>query len=206
MKIRSIASLLTLVAAASSASAGTWQVDPAHSAAQFSVKHLMVSTVRGQFQKMSGTVDLDESDMTKSKIHLTIDPSSIDTREPKRDAHLKSPDFFDVEKFPTMTFESTAVTKSGDGTYDVTGDLTMHGITHPVTLKVDGPTDAIKNPWGKSVRGVTATGTIQRKDWGLTWNKALEAGGMLVGDDVKLTIDAELDAMDAPAPAPAPAK
>ena len=189
------------LASAAAASAGEWQVDPAHSSAQFSVRHMMISTVRGQFQKMTGTVNLNEADVTKSAIDITIDAASIDTREPKRDGHLRSPDFFDTEKFPTLTFKSTKIEKAGDGQYSVTGDLTMHGVTHPVTLAVDGPSAPAKNPWGMTVRGVSATGSLSRKDWGLTWNKALEAGGVLVGDEIKLQIDAELAEKPAAAPA-----
>jgi polyisoprenoid-binding protein YceI len=180
------------LATGGSALASEWKIDPSHSAAQFSVKHMMVSTVRGQFQKMTGTVNLDDQDATKSAVDITIDASSIDTREPKRDGHLKSPDFFDVAKFPTITFKSTKIEKTGADKFKVTGDLTMHGQTHPVTLNVEGPGPATKSPWGAPVRGVTATGKLSRKDWGLTWNKALEAGGVLVGDEVTLQIDAEL--------------
>jgi polyisoprenoid-binding protein YceI len=186
-----LASALVL-ASAGAARAGEWQLDPAHSAAHFAVRHMMVSTVRGEFQKVSGTVKLDDKDLTKSAIDVTIDVTTINTREPKRDAHLKSPDFFDVEKFPTMTFKSTKIEKAGKGKYKVTGDLTMHGQTHPVTLVVDDLTPATKNPWGMNVRGVSASGKLSRKEWGLNWNKALEAGGVLVSDEVQLTIDAEM--------------
>lgn len=192
MSIRSFVSTFVLVAGlASPALASEWTLDPAHTAAQFSVKHLMVSTVRGQFQKVSGSVHLDDKDITKSSLEVTIDATSIFTREAKRDAHLKSPDFFDVEKFPTLTFKSTKVEKSGDKLL-VTGDLTIRGVTKPVTLTVEGPTPAVKGPWGNTARGVSATGKLNRKDFGLNWNKALEAGGVLVGDEVQLFIDAEL--------------
>jgi polyisoprenoid-binding protein YceI len=173
------------------ARANEWQIDPAHTTAEFSVKHMMVSTVRGFFQKVSGTVDLDDKDPTRSKVDVTIDAASVDTREPKRDAHLRSPDFFDVAKFPNITFKSTKVEKAG-GQLRVIGDLTMRGQTHPVTLLVEGPTPAMKAPWGAQSRGVSATGKLSRKEWGLNWNKAIEAGGVLVSDEVQLTIDAEL--------------
>ena len=169
-----------------------WQIDPSHSAAQFSVKHMMVSTVRGDFQKLSGTVALDDKDLKKSVVNVEIDVDSIDTREPKRDGHLRSPDFFDAAKFPKITFKSTRVEQAGVGKYSVTGDLTMHGQTHPVTLTVDGPSAPAKSPFGTTVRGVSATGKLSRKAWGLVWNKAIEAGGVMVGDEITLQIDAEL--------------
>ena len=173
------------------AQATEWILDPSHTAAQFSVKHLMVSTVRGQFQTVSGTITIDDKDITRSTLDVTIDANSINTREPKRDAHLRSPDFFDVTKFPTLTFKSTKVEKS-DAKLLVTGDLTIRGISKPITLTVEGPTGPQKDPWGNTARGVTATGKLNRKDFGLNWNKALEAGGVLVGDEVQLVIDAEL--------------
>jgi polyisoprenoid-binding protein YceI len=176
------------------AGASEWQIDSAHSSAQFSIKHMMVSTVRGTFQKMSGTVALDDQDPTRSTIDVTIDAASVDTREPRRDNHLRSPDFFDVAKYPSILFKSVKIEKAGAGTYRVTGDLTMHGVTHPVTLTVEGPTPPAKSPMGKLVRGISATGKLSRKDWGLTWNKGLEAGGVLVSDEVQLQIDAELGA------------
>ena len=188
----------------SPARAGGWGIDPAHSAAQFSVRHMMVSTVRGQFSKVTGTLNLDEQDVTKSAVEVSIDATTIDTGQPDRDDHLKSPAFFDVAKNPTITFKSTSVKSADGGRLEVVGDLTMHGVTHPVTLVVDGPTPAIKNPWGKMVRGVSATGTLDRKDWGLTWNKVLESGGVMIGEEIHLQIDAELGAQEPPA-APAPA-
>lgn len=180
-----------LAASATTALASEWDIDSAHTASQFSVRHMMISTVRGQFGKTTGTVKLDEKDITKSKINVTIDVSTIDTREPKRDAHLKSPDFFNVEEFPTMTFKSTKIAKKGK-TLSVTGDLTIRGVTKPVTLENVTITEPVTTPWGGQARGVTATGKLNRKDFGITWNKALEAGGMLVGDEVRLVIDAEL--------------
>ena len=171
--------------------ASTWELDQPHSTIQFNVRHMMVNTVRGQFQKFTGTVNLDDQDMARSKVDVAIDIDSIDTREPKRDGHLKSPDFFDAAKYPQATFQSTKVEKAGTGRYNVTGNLTMHGVTRPVTLTVDATTAPVTT-WGKTFRGVSATGKISRKDWGLTWNKSLDNGGVLVGDEIQLQIDAEL--------------
>lgn len=169
-----------------------WRIDPAHSAAQFSVRHMMVSTVRGHFGKMSGKVIFDPADLSKTLVEATVDVSSIDTREPKRDAHLKSADFFDVEKFPSMTFKSTSVKPAGAGKLLMTGDLTIKGTTKPVTFEVEGPSPEVKTQRG-SKSGATATVKIGRKDFGITWNRAIEAGGVTVGDEVTITIDVELD-------------
>jgi polyisoprenoid-binding protein YceI len=188
-----LTTLTALTLVAGNALADEWTIDPSHSAAQFSIKHMMVSTVRGNFQKISGTVNLDEKDLTKSSVEVTIDATSVDTREPKRDAHLKSPDFFDVAKYPTLTFKSTKVEKAGKGKFKVTGDLTMHGQTHSLVLTVEGPTPAVKTPWGTQARGVSASGKLNRKDWALGWNKAIEMGGVMVGDEVQLQVDAELN-------------
>ena len=181
-----------LVLSPSLSLASTWDVDPAHSTVEFSVRHMMVTTVKGQFQKVTGTVVLDEKDATKSTVEVSIETASIDTREPKRDAHLKSADFFDAAKFPALTFKSTKIEKAGRGKFKVTGDLTMHGVTKPVVLVVEGPSASIKDPYGRIVRGVMATGRLDRKEWGMTWNKALDTGGMVVSDEVKLEINAEL--------------
>ncbi|HEX7599660.1 MAG TPA: YceI family protein [Polyangia bacterium] len=181
--------------------AATWDIDPAHSAVEFSVRHMMVTTVKGQFQKLKGTVELDEKDPTKSAVEVSIETDSLDTREPKRDGHLKSPDFFDAAKFPTITFKSTKIEKAGKGKFKITGDLTMHGVTKPVVLMAEGPSAAMKDPFGRTIRGAMATGKINRKDWGMTWNKTLDAGGMLVSDEVKLEINAELAERAAPAAA-----
>ncbi len=174
-----------------SAHATEWTLDPSHTAAQFSVKHMKISTVRGQFEKLTGTVNLDDKDITKSTVNVTIDASSINTREPKRDTHLRSAEFFEVARFPTLTFQSTKVERAGDKLL-VTGDLTIRGITKPVVLTVEGPSAAAKNPWGVPVRVISATGKLNRLDYGLKWNKALEAGGFLVGDEISLVIDGEL--------------
>ena len=169
----------------------SWNVDPAHSNASFTVRHLVISNVRGEFQKMSGAVKLDDKDPAKSSVEATIETGSIDTRVVDRDKHLKSPDFFDVEKYPTITFKSTKVESAGRGKLKVTGDLTMKGVTKPVVLAVDGPTAEIKDPWGNARRGFAATTTINRRDWGLNWSKVVEAGPV-VGDEVKIEIEAEL--------------
>jgi polyisoprenoid-binding protein YceI len=183
---------LTLVAAPAIAGASDWEIDASNTTAQFSVRHMMVNTVKGQFGKVTGTVNLDDKDATKSKVEAVIDATTIDTREAKRDAHLKSPDFFDVAKYPTLTFKSTKIAKAGKGKYKATGDLTMHGVTKSVVLDVDGPTEPVKNLMGAWTRGAHVTATINRKDFGLNWNKALEAGGVLVGEEVKIEVDAEL--------------
>jgi polyisoprenoid-binding protein YceI len=174
------------------ASAATYEIDPAHSSAQFAVKHMMVSTVRGEFTKLSGTANLDDKDLKNASVQATIDATTISTGVGKRDEHLRSPDFFDTAKFPTITFKSTSVKKAGADKYKVAGDLTLHGVTKPVVLDVESPTTEIKDPYGNTKRGAVATTTINRKDFGLNWNTALEAGGVLVGDSVKVTIDLQL--------------
>ncbi len=169
----------------------TWTVDPAHSVAEFKVKHMMISNVRGQFTGVSGALTLEETDISKSRIEATIDAASINTAEAQRDAHLKSADFFDVEKFPTLAFRSTAVRSRGEGELAVEGELTIHGVTRPVTFAVEGPTPPAKDPWGKTRIGIAATAKINRKDFGLTWNAALETGGILVGEEVTITLDVQ---------------
>jgi len=183
--------ILAALALPSLVRAATWDLDPAHTSVQFSVRHLMVSTVRGAFGKVAGTVAVDEQDLTRSKIQATIDAASIDTRIEKRDAHLKSPDFLDVAKYPTITFVSKKIERVAPDHFKVTGDLTLHGVTREATLDVEGPTPEMNDPWGKTRAGAQATTTINRKDFGLTWNQALEAGGVAVGDEVKITIDVE---------------
>jgi polyisoprenoid-binding protein YceI len=168
----------------------TYQIDSAHSAAHFSVRHLMVSNVRGEFTKLSGTVVYDAANPANSSLEARVEVASISTREPQRDAHLKSPDFFDAEKFPELTFRSKQVVNEGDE-WKVKGDLTIHGVTREVTLTVEGPTPEVKDPWGGFRIGATAETKIHRKDFGLTWNMALEAGGVVVGDDVKISIEIE---------------
>lgn len=176
---------------ATASAVSTWNIDPAHSAAEFKVKHMMISNVKGQFSAVSGALTLDEADITKSKIEASIDAASINTREAQRDAHLKSADFFDVEKFPTLNFKSTRVTKKSDEELEVEGDLTIHGVTRNVRFAVEGPTAAGKDPWGNTRIGLSATTKINRKDYGLTWNAALETGGILVGEDVTITLDVQ---------------
>lgn len=167
-----------------------WNIDPLHSGANFTIKHMMIAKVHGGFEKLSGTLALDSSDITKSSIEAVIDATSINTREAQRDTHLKSADFFDVEKYPTLNFKSTKVEKDGDD-LKVTGDLTIHGITKEVVLAVEGPTAEMKDPYGNIKIGISATTKIKRKDFGLTWNAALEAGGVLVGDDVTISLDVQ---------------
>jgi polyisoprenoid-binding protein YceI len=169
-----------------------WEIDPAHTSAQFAVRHLMVSTVRGEFGKTTGTLTLDGQDPTKSMLDATIDATSLNTRITKRDDHLKSPDFFDVAQYPTITFKSKKIESAGEGKFKVTGDLTMHGITKEVMLNVEGSTKPTKDPAGKMRLGGGATTKINRKDFGLAYNKALETGGVLIGEDVDITIDVEL--------------
>lgn len=168
----------------------TWTIDPAHSAVEFGVRHMMISTVRGRFAKVSGTLVLDEEDVTRSKVEVEIDADSIDTREEKRDAHLRSADFFEVEKYPKLTFVSRRVERSGDG-LKVTGDLTIRDTTKEVVLDVED-LGRVKDPWGGDRASFSATGKLQRSEYGLKWNQALEAGGVMVSDEVKLIIEAQL--------------
>ena len=181
-----------LVPALASAAVSTWAIDADHSSVQFKVKHLMVSNVKGNFNKFSGAVTIDDSDVTKSKVDVTIDAASIDTANAKRDEHLRSPDFLDVAKYPTLKFVSTKVANAGEGRLKVTGNLTIHGVTKEVVLDVEGPSPAVKDPWGNTKSGASATTKINRKDFGLTWNKALETGGMVVGEEVLITLEVEL--------------
>jgi polyisoprenoid-binding protein YceI len=167
----------------------TWAIDPAHSVAEFKVKHMMISNVKGQFSGLSGTLGRHEGDVTKSKVEVTIDAASVNTRDAQRDAHLKSGDFFEVEKFPTLLFKSTRVIPKNQDELAVEGELTIHGVTHTVRFAVEGPTPPAKDPWGNTRIGVSATTKINRKDYGLTWNTALETGGILVGEEVTITLD-----------------
>lgn len=169
----------------------TWNIDPAHSVAEFKVKHMMIANVKGQFAKVSGVLTLDESEPTKSRVEASIEAASIETRDAQRDAHLKSADFFDVEKFPTLLFKSTRVSVLRNGELAVEGDLTIRGVTRKVVFTVEGPTPPTKDPWGNTRVAVSATTKINRKDFGLTWNAALETGGILVGDEVAISLDAE---------------
>jgi polyisoprenoid-binding protein YceI len=168
-----------------------WQIDRAHSAAQFSVRHMMVSTVRGHFGKLTGTIHYDLANPSAARVQADVDVSSVDTREPKRDAHLKSADFFDAANHPTMTFKSTKVEPAGQGKLKMTGDLTIRGTTRPVVFDVDGLTSPVKDRGGLRM-GAAATAKINRKDFGITWNRVLEAGGVTVGDEVTIMLDLEL--------------
>lgn len=172
--------------------ATTWQIDPAHAAIEFRVRHLMVAWVKGAFPAVKGTIEIDETDLSRSKVSVTIETASIDTNHAKRDEHLRSADFFDVAKFPTMTFVSKKVLADGGQLRQVTGDLTIRDVTREVTLNVDELTPSIKDPWGNTRRGATATAEINRKDFGLTWNKLLETGGVAVGDEVRIYLTVEL--------------
>jgi polyisoprenoid-binding protein YceI len=169
----------------------TWNIDPAHSTAEFKVKHMMIANVKGQFSKVTGLLVHNESDPTKSRVEASVEVASIETREPQRDAHLKSPDFFHVEKFPTLSFKSSEINVVGDGELKVEGDLTVRGVTRKVTFAVEGPTPPMKDPWGNTRIAISATTKINRKDFGLSWNAALETGGILVGDEVTITLDVE---------------
>lgn len=169
----------------------TYNLDPNHSEISFSVKHLGIATVRGKFMGLSGTATADPADPLSLQVEVTADVSTINTGDDKRDSHLRTAEFFDVEKFPTATFKSTSIERLGDGEYKVNGDLTLHGVTKPVSLNVEGPSQEVKDPWGQTKVGASATATIHRKEFGLGWNVALEAGGLLVGEDVKLTIDVQ---------------
>lgn len=173
-------------------SAATWNIDPDHSTVGFKVRHLMISNVRGSFDKHSGVVDINEKDISKSKVEVTIDTASINTNVPKRDEHLRSADFFDVAKYPTMTFVSKKVVKAGKGKLKVTGDLTLHGVTKEVVLDVEGLSRESKDPYGNIRSGAVAGTKINRKDFGLVWNAALETGGVAVGEEVAINLEIEM--------------
>lgn len=196
MKLKSLFAAAVLAAPALAFGA-SYDIDPAHSAARFGVKHMMVATVQGEFSKLSGTVVLDEKDLKNSRIEATIDATTISTRNEQRDADLRSAKFFDIGKFPAITFKSTEVKAAGKDRFKVTGDLTMHGVTRPVVLDVESPSIEVKDPYGNAKRGAVATTKLNRKDFGLTWNVALEAGGVMVSDEVVVTIDLELNRTDA---------
>ena len=178
-------------ATATPASTITWKLDPAHSNAEFKVRHMMISNVKGSFAGLTGTLTEHTVDSSLSTIEATIPIATVSTGDPQRDGHLKSADFFDVEKNPEMTFKSTKVQKKGEEEYAVTGDLTIHGVTKSVTFAVEGPTAPGKDPWGNTRIGISATTKINRKDFGLNWNATLETGGILVGEEVNLTVEAQ---------------
>jgi polyisoprenoid-binding protein YceI len=192
MSSKSFGSFLLLIALAATSAAAEWNVDPMHSQAGFAVKHMMVSTVHGSFNGLKGKVIYDPAHPNASKADLTIDATTLDTRNDMRDKDLKSENFFDVAKFPTITFVSTKAEPAGEGKLKVTGDMTIHGVTKEVTWLVDGPGGTVKDPKGNLHTGATAATTINRKDFGLTWNKTLDGGGVMVSDAVDLTVEVEL--------------
>ncbi len=167
----------------------TWKIDPAHSSAEFKVKHMMISNVKGSFTGISGLLSLDESDPTRSSVEATVPVATLSTGDEQRDGHLKSADFFDAEKYPTFSFKSTEVGRTAPGEHAVVGELTLHGVTKTVSFAVDGPSEPGKDPWGNTRIGLSATTRINRKDFGLTWNATLEAGGVLVGEDVTISLE-----------------
>ena len=182
---------LGFIPMAASARAETWSIDPMHTNISFAVQHMVISKIRGQFNKFSGTISATGTDPSSVKIEATIDTASINTNQPKRDDDLKSPNFLDVAKYPSMTFKSTKIEAAGDGKWKVTGDLTLHGVTKQVVLDVSGPSPEIKDPYGNARRGASATTTINRQDYGIAFNKALDSGGLVVGNDVAISIDVE---------------
>ncbi len=171
----------------------TWTIDPVHTAVEFAVKHMMFATARGRFTEVSGTFTLDNEAIENSTVNVEIDAQSVTTNDEKRDGHLRSADFFDVENFPTLTFQSTKVERASSNNYKVTGDLTIRGVTRPAVLDVEVHGEGV-NPWGQKVLGAAATTKVNRKDFGLNWNAALESGGVLVSDEVKIAIDLEANA------------
>jgi polyisoprenoid-binding protein YceI len=197
--IASIAIIIVLVLPVV-ASASMWTIDPDHTNIGFKVRHLMVSNVHGNFGKHIGTVNIDDKDITKSNVEITIDTTSINTNVQKRDEHLRGADFFDVAKYPTMTFVSKKVVKAGKDKLKVTGDLTLQAVTKEVVLDVVGLSKESKTPWGDIRKGFTASTKINRKDFGLVWNKALEAGGVMISDAVIITLDVEMVKTPTPKP------
>ena len=185
-----IAAAAALAVAPFAAQAADYQIDTAHTTAGFKVRHMMVSTVRGEFGAVTGSFKFDEKNPGTISFSASVDTTTINTREPKRDEHLRSADFFDAAKFPKLTLKSKKVEAGTGGALKVTADLTMHGVTKEIVLSME-PVRSGKNPWGQSVAGTTATAKINRKDWGLVWNKALETGGLLVSEEVELVLDVE---------------
>jgi polyisoprenoid-binding protein YceI len=192
LRIAILAATTAAVSMPAVAATSEWKIDPAHSSAQFAVRHLTISTVRGAFTKVSGTVQLDDQDVTKSSVEVTIDADSVDTRVPDRDKDLRSERFFDVAKYPTIMFKSKKVEQAGPGKLKVTGDLTIHGTTKEVVLDVDGPSPAIKDPWGNQRAAANATTKINRQEYGVTFNAKMDTDGLVVSDDVAITIDVEI--------------
>jgi len=191
-RITVTAGLAAVLSLPGGAAASGWKIDPAHSSAQFSVRHMAISTVRGAFSKVNGVIALDDKDITKSTVDVTIEVTTVDTREPGRDNDLRSDKFFDVAHFPTMTFKSKKVEQLSPGKLKVTGDLTIRGTTKEVVLDVEGPTAPVKDPWGNQRAAATATAKVNRQDFGVKWNATMDNGGVVVGDDVNITIDVEM--------------
>jgi polyisoprenoid-binding protein YceI len=191
-RIAVVAAAAAVLSFPTAAATSTWRIDPQHSSAQFSVRHLGISTVRGAFSKVTGTIVIDETDITKSTVDVTIDVSTVDTREPNRDNDLRSDKFFDVAHYPSMTFKSKKVEQVAPGKLKVTGDLTIRGTTKEVILDVDGPTAPVNDPGGHQRAAVNATTKINRQDFGVKWNATMDNGGVVVGDDVPITIDVEM--------------
>lgn len=189
--MRRALTMLFLVAGALPGATATWKIDPAHTSVQFAVRHMMVSNVRGTFGTVSGTVTGDPAKPLDAVIQVTIDAASIDTRNAKRDDHLRSADFLDVAKYPTITFRSTRIEPAGEGAYRVAGDLTLHGTKRPIVLEVRDLTPPIVDPFGKTRAGAHATTTINRKDFGIDYSKLMDNGGLVVGDTVNITVDVE---------------
>jgi len=191
-KLAAVGILTGTMAFQASAATTTWKIDPLHTAAQFAVKHMMISTVRGEFKGVTGAVIWDDQDVTKSSVDVTIDAKTVNTGEEKRDQDLRSANFFEVEKFPTLTFKSKKVESAGAGKLKITGDLTMHGVTKEVVLDVEGPSAAVKDPWGNTRAAASATTKVNRQDFGVKWNANMDGGGVVVGDTVTITIDLEM--------------
>ena len=191
MRIRNAILFLLFTSLTALAQTSTWKIDPNHSTAQFTVRHMGLSNVTGTFNKVTGNAEMDDKDVTKSSVDAVIDVASVDTRVEGRDKDLRSDHFFDVAKYPTMEFKSKRVEKQGDG-YKLIGDLTMHGVTKEVSLNLDEPSNIVTDPYGNLRRGFSGSTTINRKDWGLTYNNALQSGEAVIGDNVKIQIDVEL--------------
>jgi len=192
LKLAAVAGLAAGLSLPASAGTTAYQIDPRHSSANFAVTHLMISTVRGEFHGVTGTIVVDDANVANSSVNVTIDATSVDTREPDRDKHLKSDAFFDVAKYPSMTFKSTKVEKNADGSLKITGDLTIRGTTKSVVLTATTPKPAIKDPWGLQRTAASASTKINRQDFGVAWNQKLDSGGVVVGDEIAITLDVEM--------------
>jgi len=192
MKFAVLAALAIGITIPASAGTTTYQIDPRHSSANFTVTHLLISKVPGEFHGVTGTIVVDDSDITKSTVNVTIDASTLDTNEPDRDKDLKSSNFFDIAKYPTITFRSTKVEQNTDGSLKVTGDLTIHGVTKSVVLNATAPKPSIKDPWGLTRTATSGTTKINRQEFGIIWNKTLDNGGAIVSDDVNISLDVEM--------------